>query len=182
MSVHSTSFAVIGRFAVWSLILVQALLSVHNRFGAVLQSHNVDSYQRDQSMIISRSVSLLPMHVLVVGAASTGKTHQQQEQQEQTSQKKSRFFNAKKQVEKATDPSKNKNGGGRATAASIPPSSSTTSGNSINKVNFDKLPPIESVLSELGLSHRLGHFIKAGFTETRHLLRITKMDINIMVS
>ncbi len=49
------------------------------------------------------------------------------------------------------------------------------------KLNTDKIPNLEEILSEINLSHRLPNFIKMGVTDSRHLLRLKKMDYNIMV-
>jgi len=49
------------------------------------------------------------------------------------------------------------------------------------RIDTEKLPPLDDLLKELGMSNRIKDFIKMGVTETRILLRLKKMDFQIMV-
>jgi hypothetical protein len=51
----------------------------------------------------------------------------------------------------------------------------------IPQLNSDLLPPLETVLEELHLSHRKSALVKLGVTETRYLLRLKSMDYQMMV-
>ena len=48
-------------------------------------------------------------------------------------------------------------------------------------INPEKLPPLEDVLAEVNMSHRLKDFIRIGVSETRFLLRLQRMDFQMMV-
>ena len=52
---------------------------------------------------------------------------------------------------------------------------------SIN-INLDKLPRLERVLEDLEMLHRLKEFVRLGVTETRHLIRLQRMDFQMMAS
>ena len=55
------------------------------------------------------------------------------------------------------------------------PNEATTS------LNYDLLPPLEDVLSEIGLLDRLKNFVRMGVSETRILVLFKKMDFQMMV-
>lgn len=48
------------------------------------------------------------------------------------------------------------------------------------KLNTDNLPGLEEILTELSLGSRLKDFVKNGISETRYLLRMTRMDFHLM--
>ena len=50
------------------------------------------------------------------------------------------------------------------------------------KLNPDLLPPWEELVQEMKLTHRIAQLSKLGVTETRNLLRLKKMDYQMMVS
>lgn len=163
-SIHLSSPALlsrVGRISVWALLVVPALLQ--------LLLHPLLSLDSNEMLDINNALCAdqkgrTQFHLGVDAAPKA-----------QESNKKPRFFNAKKQTDKAA---KKTNEASKSDTKSAPsPSAGPTT-----KVNLDKLPAIESVFESLGLAHRMSHFVKAGFSETRHLLRITKMDINIIVS
>ncbi len=49
------------------------------------------------------------------------------------------------------------------------------------KLNTEHLPTLSEILNEINISHRLQNLVKMGITETRHLLRMKRMDYNMMV-
>ena len=51
---------------------------------------------------------------------------------------------------------------------------------SLPKLNLDILPRLEEVLRELELDSYLMNFVKYGITDTRYLLRLTRMDFQLM--
>ncbi len=51
-----------------------------------------------------------------------------------------------------------------------------------SKLNEALLPQLDTLLLEINLSHRQRELIKMGVTETRHILRLKKMDYQMMVS
>jgi hypothetical protein len=50
-----------------------------------------------------------------------------------------------------------------------------------SKINFDMLPPLNSVLEELQLSQYFKQFVRMGITETRFLLKLSSMDFQLMM-
>ena len=50
----------------------------------------------------------------------------------------------------------------------------------VAKINTDGLPSLEAILEDIGLSHRLNDLIKMGVVDTRLLLRLKRMDYQIM--
>lgn len=49
------------------------------------------------------------------------------------------------------------------------------------KLNPDLLPNLEDLLEQMNLSHRKNQLVKSGVTETRNLLRMKRMDFQMMV-
>ena len=49
------------------------------------------------------------------------------------------------------------------------------------KLNTDLVPAFDDILAELNIQHRRDSLIKMGITETRNLLRLTRMDYQMMV-
>jgi hypothetical protein len=49
------------------------------------------------------------------------------------------------------------------------------------KLNPDLLPPLDALLEDMQITHRKDLLIKVGVTETRNLLRLKRMDYQMMV-